>query len=54
MKITHRNGVEIVFDIKMVAPEKEQLWDSGKVGCILRRYEYTGAFIGGRTKADMT
>lgn len=35
---------------EMVAPEKEQLWDSGKVGCILRRYEYTGAFIGGRTK----
>lgn len=35
---------------ELVAPDKEQLWDSGKVGCIIRRYEYTGAFIGGRTK----
>ena len=34
----------------MVAPDPEQLWNTTKVRNIIRRYEYTGAFAGGKTK----
>lgn len=35
---------------EMKAKETERLWDGAKVHTILRRYEYTGALVRGRTK----
>ena len=37
-------------DRKVITPEKERLWDSTMVSHIIRRYDYTGAMVNGRTR----